>query len=68
MSFMPKNLTEQEITKIAMEFMKKLNGIPLGEALYCLEHTKELLLDSHVVDINSSRFEAMFEELKAFVG
>ncbi len=57
-----KHLPPEEIHKTATEIMILMDGIPLGQALYCLRLTKELLLDAHEVDVKSPRFQANLEE------
>ena len=50
------NLTDHQINQISCEIIKKLDGIPMGQACYILKRAKFILLDAHMVDTGSQRF------------
>lgn len=61
-------LTEKELTAIAIEIVKQLNGMTISQAIACLSQAQELLLDSHKTDINSPLFQEKLAEWYAFLG
>lgn len=50
--------SEAEIEATCLKIIGILKGYPLGQAVYAIEHAKDLLLDSHNVDDENPRLFA----------
>ncbi len=55
-------LTEKEINDVGFQIINMLDGVPIGQALYVLKNTKELLLDCHIVDIRGDRLNEKIDD------
>ena len=65
--YKPNYQSEVQIHGKALEIIKTLEGIPIGNALHVLNETKAYLLDSHLVDTSNEHFKYQSSEHLKFL-
>ena len=61
-NYKPTYLTEEQIQAKGIAIIEMLDTLPMGHALAVLDHTKELMLDCHTVDIQHPQFGFRYVE------
>jgi hypothetical protein len=58
------HLTEKETTALSIKIARLLNNVPIGQARYILNETKNIIDDGHLVDTGAQRFKMIIDELE----
>lgn len=60
------HLDEKQCQALSVKIARILNGAPISQAHHILDETKRLIDYGHTVDVETSRFKGMVNEIEEF--